>query len=313
MRIHAFDDRLPPTLGDAVARFERGFQYPLGEQRSFRIEHSAGYLDFFAALGRATCWVAERQGEVLGILCQARRQVRAPDGHTFEAIYLGDLKAVPAARGRTVHRLLQAALAAAGDPRTPAFAVVMDGTRATPATYSGRLGLPRFRPLATLDVLRFELEDLPLPPAAPSHGEETRLALQRLEEWRGDAYRPLLGDSQPRARHPRQGFVRGQASALLEDTLAAKRLIDVDSGAEWRSGHLSGLVLGDFASTREVVLAAAAECRTRGLDHLFLAHPTAAEGLAEAFAGLKIVHAQATVYGTNLPAERPWWIDTAEI
>src|SRR6266542_4454124 len=89
----------PPDLAGKLAEFERQFTYPLGPGRSFRISHGEDYSRFFRAIGEGASLVAEDDGHVLGTLGTALRTVLLPQGGAGRAMYLGDLKILPAARG----------------------------------------------------------------------------------------------------------------------------------------------------------------------------------------------------------------------
>src|SRR6516162_3463154 len=99
MNVHRLSTSPPPELARALDRFERQFIYPLGPGRSFRISHGEDYPRFFRAMGEAACFVAEREGRVVGVIGAALRRLRLPTGTELPAAYLGDLKIDPASRG----------------------------------------------------------------------------------------------------------------------------------------------------------------------------------------------------------------------
>ena len=156
MTIHHLRETPQPWLGEAMERFEEQFHYPLGGDASFRISHGRDYLPFFQAIGDATVFVAERDGEVLGTVAGIRRPLRLPSGEVQTATYLCDLKVSPAARhGRTLlllARELQACWHAQGGGC--GYSVVMDGTRQTPMDYTGRGGIPSFVVAGELTILK---------------------------------------------------------------------------------------------------------------------------------------------------------------
>src|SRR5947209_14573153 len=156
MTIHALRDRPTPQLARALAEFERRFTYPLGPGRSFRISHGDDYPRFFRAMGPATCFIAQKEDRVIGALGVAIRPLLMPDGNQRAVAYIGDLKVDPDARGTAVFlRLALAAVAWARPQVDAAFGVVMDGTAASPATYSGRAGIPAFLAAGKISVIRF--------------------------------------------------------------------------------------------------------------------------------------------------------------
>ena len=73
MNVHPSSARPGAELALALARFEEQFTYPLGPGRSFRISHGDDYPRFFRAMGEVACFVAERDGVVLGVLGAALR------------------------------------------------------------------------------------------------------------------------------------------------------------------------------------------------------------------------------------------------
>jgi hypothetical protein len=102
----------PPSaaLARALAEFEKPFTYPLGEGRFFRISHGDDYTLFFRAQGEGSCFIAEHEERIVGVLGTAIRRLLMPSGEECTAAYLGDLKIAPAARGGTIlARLARAA------------------------------------------------------------------------------------------------------------------------------------------------------------------------------------------------------------
>src|SRR5262249_20302053 len=141
MNVFALPASAPVELARALDRFEEQFRYPLGPGRFFRIAHGEDYARFFRAMGEGTCFVAEREGSILGVVSAALRRLILPGREERLAVYLGDLKIDPPARGgRTLPRLAGAVRQWVGTRADAAFAVVMDGTRATPPRYTGRVG-----------------------------------------------------------------------------------------------------------------------------------------------------------------------------
>ena len=66
MNLHHLSGPPTPELARALATFEEQFTYPLGPDRWFRISHGDDYPRFFRAIGEAACFVAERDGRVVG-------------------------------------------------------------------------------------------------------------------------------------------------------------------------------------------------------------------------------------------------------
>ncbi|MCZ6661363.1 MAG: GNAT family N-acetyltransferase, partial [Actinobacteria bacterium] len=155
MIVHDLRTAPPPELAQALERFEAQFQYPLGPDRYFHIIHGEDYPRFFRAMGEGACFVAEREGKILGVIGAALRRLALPGGEQRSVVYLGDVKIDPTARGgRTFLRLAGAVRQWVAARAEAAFAVVMDGTPVTPTRYTGRLGIPLFSELGKIMVLR---------------------------------------------------------------------------------------------------------------------------------------------------------------
>jgi hypothetical protein len=315
MIVHALQTAPPLNLAQALERFEEQFKYPLGPGRSFRIWHGKDYPRFFRAMGEATCFVAEREGSVLGVIGAALRCLLLPSGDKRPVVYLGDLKIDPAACGGwALPRLAQTAEGWARGRAEAAFSVVMDGTPATPSRYTGRLGIPLFRELGKIVVLR-----LPISEVLTGHDNrwETRSVL-------GDAcylqlsagrYAALGGSPAERSEMEPLWLMEpnGLACGRLEDTRRAKRLI-ADDGTEMRGAHLSCFACRNLSAGGELLRAASRHAADRGFPALFVAVPASeAEAFRQALEGMEIVVAPATIFGAGLEPGPLWNINTAEI
>jgi hypothetical protein len=299
----------PPDLAAALARFEAGFTYPLGPGRTFRISHGDDYPRFYRAMGDAVCFVAERGGEVLGVLAAAVRPLARPDGSVRPALYIGDLKIAPAARGgRVLVRLAEAMAAWAAGKADAGFAVVMGGTPVTPDRYTGRLGLPAFRELARVAVLRLPTDDAATP-AEEVSAADGEAVFRRLAAGR---YAAAGGNPTERSETAPTWLALpdGAACGRLEDTRRAKRLIS-DDGGEMVSAHLSCFGYADAAAGPRLLDAARARAAAIGVPALFVAVPEADAAPFAAVAGAVV--APAVVYGTGLEAGVPWAVNTAEV
>ena len=225
------------------------------------------------------------------------------------AVYLGDLKIAPAARGgRVLVRLAGAMAAWAGGKADTGFGVVMAGTPVTPDRYTGRLGLPAFRELARVAILR-----LPTGDAAGSADEivaaDGEAMYRRLAAGQ---YAAAGGDPAERSETPpvRLALPDGSACGRLEDTRRAKRLIS-DDGGEMVSAHLSCFGYADTAAGLRLLAAARVRAAALGFPALFVAVPDADAAPFAAVPG--VVVAPAVVYGTGLDAGVSWAVNTAEV
>lgn len=304
MRVVQLSARPEPELAAALAHFELQFRYPLGPGRSFRIDHGDDYPRFFRAIGEAACFVAVEGGEVLGTIGCARARLRGPAGTTREVVYLGDLKLDPGARGgRVLLRLIGAVRGWAQPWTDAAFAVVMDGTAVTPERYTGRLGVPRFEALAHVEVLR-------VPARA---GTAVRPGLAGPGPRPGFALVPVDPSTRSELTPTWLALPDGRAIGRLDDTRRAKRLF-ADDGSELASLHLGSLEYADADAAAELVGLAAAAAGVHGLAALFVAFPaTLADAVHARLADDAIIRAPATIWGTGLPLDCEWNIDTAAI
>ena len=338
MIVEAFRDAPPADLASALERFEEQFTYPLGPGRSFRISHGTDYPRFFRAMGEPACFVAtsdarphgvgqafqpdsqagkpdlrERGGRVVGVLGCALRRLQLPNGTECPAVYLGDLKVDPQARGgRALPQLAQAAMRWVAARAKVAFSVVMDGTRITPTRYTGRLGIPPFQELGKIMVLRIATRTDSLRESATITDALGAACYVRLSAGR---YACPGGFPSERSEIAPTWLMTpdGDACGRLEDTRRAKRLI-ADDGVEMQSAHLSCFAYHDVIAGVVLLKIALARAAERGLPALFVAVPTPdAEAFCAALALTDIVTAPATVFGTGLAPGALWNINTAEI
>jgi hypothetical protein len=265
-------------------------------------------------MGNAVVFVAERDGEVLGTLGAVVRELIRPDGESSQALYICDLKVVPgAAAGMALLRLSAALKAWVPGQLTAAFAVVMDGTPMTPERYTGRLGIPAFREIAKIAVLRLPCDSVRPGTANCLRSESKGLATyKRLA--RG-CYATTGGDPAERSAVTPVwlSLATGDACAMVEDTRKAKRLFTVD-GPELQSAHLSYFAFDNARAGAELLFAAAEVARTARFPALFCAVPaTRATELLKALESPAPAVAPATVYGKGLPESLGWHINTSEI
>jgi hypothetical protein len=314
MIVHHLTNLPSPQLAQALDRFEKQFRYPLGPDRTFRISHGEDYPRFFRAMGEATCFVAARDGSILGVIGAAIRSLVLPGGEERRVLYLGDLKIDPAARGgRTLLRLSGAVQQWAGTRVAAAFAVVMDGTPAIPSRYTGRFGMPRFSELGKVVVLRLPTSEIP-----GNDGEWLTT------EERGNACFLRLSAGQftcPGGNPAERSEMKpvwlmdpgGRACGRLEDTRRAKRLI-ADDDIEMQSAHLSCFAYQDRSAGIALVRVAMRQAAERGMPALFVAiSTTEVKNFCQPLEGTGVVLAPATIYGAGLQPGSIWNINTAEI
>lgn len=321
MKIHQLSGSPSPELARALAEFEEPFTYPLGAGKFFRISHGADYTLFFRAQGNAACFIAESKGHVVGALGTAIRSLLFPDGSERKLAYFGDLKIANSARGGLVLMQLARAAESRLRPKVQAgFGVVMSGTALTPAAYTGRAGIPRFKELGHLTILRISGHDgWGERPREPLQAEDQMLATQEaaLECYqrlsRGRYASPVITPAERSEMTP-VWFVTpdGSACGLLEDTRKAKRLISND-GSEMLSAHLSCFACKDVAAGTRLVRVALNRSLRSGFPALFVSVPeTDGPPFQAALSQFAVHPAPATVYGTGLEPGL-WNINTAEI
>ena len=316
MNVHELLEPPAGWLGEALARFELQFSYPLGTSRSFRISHGRYYLTFFQAIGEARVFVGERHGAVLGTLAAVSRAVQFPSGEAPQVAYLCDLKVAPQARGgRTLLRLMNAVRDRLDVPCGGlAYAVVMDGTARTPAAYTGQLNLPAFERLDQFVVLRI-----------PTKGARTfdgRIRITNASTVQAIQNRLTRGQFVPLGGVP---ATRSQveptylelndccACGVLEDTRRGKWLID-DAGDEMLSAHLSRFAYANVSDAAEFLGSARGLARAAGFPALFTAIPLCdATKLVERLGVADTLLAPATVFGCGFQQKAGWIIDTSEI
>lgn len=312
MIIHALHEVPPPSLAAALTAFEAQFSYPLGSGRSFRISHGDDYPRFFRSMGDTRCFVVERQSRVVATLAVVIRSVSFPGGHVRRAAYIGDLKCDPDRSSPFVYlRLAEAALGWARPQVDCAFGVVMEGTRVSPAAYTGRLGLPAFARIGRVSVLRF------------ATGTEPNAAPALTAEADGSAlYRRIIGGPYAADGRPGDRSVMtpawlvdpgGRACGRLEDTARAKRLIDSD-GTEMSSAHLACFAWECPDAAARLLRSARCRAARLGFPALFVSIPEHHLPQIECALGpVEKVVAPATVYGVGLPTDAAWNINTSEI
>jgi len=303
-------------MAQALSRFEAQFYYPLGSNHSFRIDHGKDYSRFFRSMGEAVCFVAERDGEVLGVVSASLRETNQPGVLQQKVLYIGDMKVNPTSRsGRLQFRLLTAIEQWGKLRTTAAFSIVMEGTDATPSRYTGRLGLPHFSKLAELVILQ-------VPTTMNQQQHQLHALNWRVDEKRGMACFQRLhpeshycfgGNPSMRSEMQAQWLMHPEAQACgrLEDTRRAKRLIN-DQGREMQSAHLSYVAYHDQLAGIELLRQACTMAAAIKMPSLFVSiKVTEADYYCQSLVG--VIKAPATIYGTGIRAEQRWNMNTSEI
>lgn len=303
MKLHTLHEPPPAWLGEALERFERQFDYPLGNGGRFSISHGRDYLPFFFAMGAASVLVAEAGGEVLGTLARVERWMDCTHAmpQRRSVHYLCDLKVSPAARCSRVlaHLMLETRRQIEQSSTQSCYGIVMNGTGRRPTDYTGRLEIPAFQELAQIVVLRISAGEATAAPAiAMAHSSQRPACV-------------LTG-----GRHELRSLMtplRIADAAWLEDTRRGKRLW-TDAGTEMLSAHLSGFHFNDPVHGADIIRQALHAAQGSGLPALFAAVPQSmVTSLLAEMHGMQVLLAPATIYGHGLEPGHDWWVDTAEI
>ena len=179
----------------------------------------------------------------------------------------------------------------------------MDGTGRTPPSYTGRLAVPSFVPIAQLSILRITTQLAQPPSEYPPNESSSKNGISS-----AGGNPSLRSEMQP------QHLAVRSACGLLEDTRLAKRLL-ISPTEELRAAHLSRFSFSDVNDGANLLRQAAHRCAELGIPTLFTAVPPSfAAALLSALGELEIRVATATIFGCGFGSlATDWWLDTAEI
>ncbi|MBI5245967.1 MAG: hypothetical protein HY923_02205 [Elusimicrobia bacterium] len=299
-KVELYSVAVPQSVGQSLRALEREFDYPLGPDERFRIDHGPEYGRFYSSMGESACVVVYDGDEPCATVSAALRTAAGAP-----AVYGGDLKVHPRARGGKAYHRAASELARWTAKRAErAYSVVMGGTAALPDEYSGRAGLPALRKVAGLTV--FSLA------ASPGGADGAEAPLGAWERAFGELTRgcvvPTGGEPARRSSAPPRLLLGpgGAACGRLEDTREAKKLLRLN-GTEIKAAHLASFA---FRSARSGVALARRAAALSGAERLFFCVPEsrAAELAAELGAG-----APAAVYATGDWPAGDWIISSSEI
>ena len=302
-----------------LREFEQQFWYPLGESREFRIEHPSLYTDFFNSMGDAHCFVALREGEVVGILSSVMRTLVAPTGKSSQVAYVADVKITKELQGSTLlYRLARTAILWLRPQICSAYSVVMDGTAVTPKQYTGRVGVPQFSWSGRVHLLSFStttdfpwvsnVEEIPLKQSAELSGIEPRRTTTDGPSWA--TMNPSL-----RALEVPVWLVDRQTSTcvLLEDTRRAKKLYDRHQ-SEYRYSHLTYPSYTEPEHLVQLFPHACARSQSLGFSHIFVAVPDIHfVAIQSKLENLEYETYSASIYGVSLNEDFPYLVNSSEI
>jgi hypothetical protein len=188
----------------------------------------------------------------------------------------------------------------------------MDGTRASPTEYTGRVGVPSFLQVGKVIVLR-------IPTAVESNGVCEIVDATKGEDCHENLsrgrYAAVGGNPAERSEMEPRWLVHpeGAACGRLEDTRRAKRLIDSD-GIEMQSAHLACFAWRTPRAAAELIHSARSHAARAGLAALFVALAEVdAEAVESALGPIDKVIAPATIFGVGLKGDQVWNINSSEI
>lgn len=305
------------ALQIALQTFEKQFSYPLSEAGSFSIEHGRDYSRFCQAMGPARSFIVEANGIVKAAIATSIRALETPQG-CLQTAYICDLKINPRANsGRSLISAMNAAHDWCKPQAEVAYGVVMQGTAADPAKYSGRLGIPQFLPVGQITVLQIDLHSLAKAAwqADVSVSESTESISRDHFAQLAHGYFCLLGDPNLRSQTQPIWLTASGASGCLEDTRQAKRLIKAD-GNEILAAHLTNFAYKDFASACVMIGAAAQKAVVGNFQSMFVSFPSEdRDGIMRELSlrGINPLVAGATIYAHGLKEGQPWFIHSSEI
>ncbi len=314
MNLHPLHEKPDAVTVEALADFEAQFRYPLAQADWFSISHGADYTRFYRSIGDpAACFIAEENGQVLGSISLVEQPMQTPTGDR-SLLYIGDLKALPGLRrGRTLLQLAKTAMQGRNPASTSAYGVVMGGSKISPDAYTGRFGIPPFRQLAELRILRIEAARFDnitaITPATADLALPTYRALAR-EKFSSLGGRPVL-----RSRMEPLWLMaaNGSACGRLEDTLNAKHLMTADGG-ELISMHLACFAWLHPATAAQLLRSSLTETHHRGCPALFVCLTVSDwHELRPLLHDLTLQASTAFIFGHGLPASADWIINSSEI
>jgi len=306
-----------PSMQSALRQFEKQFTYPLSQAGRFSIEHAVDYCRFVQAMGPGRSFIVEKNGIIKAAIATSIRLLKISTGQYLQAAYICDLKTGPEANcGHSLLSAMEAAFIWCKPQAQAAYGVVMQGTAADPALYSGRLGIPHFSPVASVTVLQITLSGGSRVDTTDKAVIETteRASREQFGQIAG-GYACQLGTPELRSQLAPVWLTSSGASGCLEDTRKAKRLISTD-GNEILAAHLTNFAYTSATAACKMISAAAEKAKEKKFQSMFVCFP--GEDRPEIFhklteAGIEALATGATVYGHGLEERQPWFIHSSEI
>jgi len=318
MNIHLLTSPPEPELQREIESFEATFRSPLPNGRSFHVQYVPDRTAFVRTLGdEFACIVAEKDGQVMGIVEFVVIKLRTPDEALCDVAYCADIKLRPEARrSMATARLIQRGIEWRKDI-TMSFSVVLDDSPLKPPDYSGRAGIPQHMPLSRISLIRFPVEK----DARPKAGDE-RYIMDREPSivcytalTRG-RYAPVIRPPAPRTLTPPAWIAHpdGTACGRFEDRRRVRKLIR-DDGTELCPAYLSCFAFTDPDAAVEVISVALRHAAAGGFNALRICmHESDLAAIQRRIGPAAIQGVGATVYGTaHFTPDIPWSLNAPEV
>lgn len=299
-----------------LAEFEALFTYPLQNQEYFRISHSPDYSAFFRSIGSfAQSLLILKEKKIIAGLSAVECDIYTPQGNK-KALYVGDLKICANFRNSRALWKLISFVSACYPKIREAFCVVMEGTAVVPSAYTGRLGVPLFQPLQSINIIALDTKKV---------AQSASSAVNTLNSIQGKqlftqlaAEKNYIQNNQPdlRSLNPPQWICSDSKMACgrLEDTQKGKRLFH-QNGHELLNAHLAAFIYTEFDDAIHLLQQACIIAFQQGLHQLFCNIKLQdVPYCTQVFGTALQVNTQATVFTAGLgPSRYDWLISTSEI
>ena len=316
MKIHELHEPPPPELARAMNEFEAQFPSPLGPHQTFRMEYQGGYLSHFSTMGDGGCWVAERDGRVVGYLGAANVRLWLPDGSERLATYVGEVKLAPEVRrGTLLYRLLRAFFDWSLPKTKALYSYVKHVTPIKPTEYTGRISMPSFEKAGEATLFR-------IPIRRESAGKADERLVVTSEKGagcfrqltRGRFARPC-GDNKDRSEMEPLWLVtsNGFGCGRLEDRLKVCRVL-LSDGSERRPAYLSSFAFSSASAGAEVIEAALRWAEQKGYHALYVDMPNRdVAALQQFLQSLEATGTPGAIFVSGLPTGAAWNINSSEL
>ncbi len=241
-----------------------------------------------------------------------------PEGGTRPAVYIADVKLLPAEQRKlTTARLLQKGIEWGRTKCDLWFTVTMDGTPQKPPDYTGRAGIPPFSEAGKLMVVR-----VPVNAGGGAHPSDDRLVAPRekgvalFKRLARGRYAVLGGSPEARSVSPPAWLAHpnGLACARFEDRRKVRRLI-ADDGSELRPAYLSCFAFQDPRAAVDLIAAGLARAGALGYRALRFCMPPADLAKVQSVLGPGVIQGSGGAVFATASAKRGalWNLNASEV